>query len=253
VISLVRKPAAAIWAHGYAQDPERMVLLYDIGSTRTSVSIVLVDDDARVDDMRVFEWLADASLPMGGRDFDRRIADHLMAVYEEKTGVDIAAHPSALKDLVHEAEAAKRRLSSDDSTEVFFQWPEDGRTFSEILTRTKFESLVSDLIDQTTELVERTLKDTQAWATEDARGLRKEEVHDVRVVRNMLCHTSPSHSLQIILAGGSSNIPLIQQRLTELFDKPPRLDVAPEEVVVHGAAVLGRTAKGRGERTHDEL
>jgi molecular chaperone DnaK (HSP70) len=173
VLRLISEPTAAIMAHGIdRQGGERRVLVYDIGGTTTSVSVVDVDDDA-------IEVLASGYVSIGGLDFDRRIADYIMALYHERTGINIGDDSPALERLMSEVELAKRRLSSEISTEVTIEAFGITRSFSEIITRNKLEELISDLIDKTVELCDRTLNDAEVWSGDSVRKLQNEDINDV--------------------------------------------------------------------------
>ena len=126
----------------------------------------------------MFEVLATAGdTHLGGEDFDNRVIDYLVKLYEKKTGTDVSSNLRAMGKLKREVEKAKRTLFSQQSTRIEIESPEDGNDFSETLTRAKFEELNVDLFRKTMKPVEQVLKDA---------GLKKEDVHEVCPVDNKL-------------------------------------------------------------------
>jgi len=170
------------------------------------VSLLSIEDG-------VFEVLATAGdTHLGGEDFDNRVIDYLTKQYKKKTGTDASKNLRAMGKLKREVEKAKRTLSSQQSTRIEIESFEDGNDFSETLTRAKFEELNMDLFRRTMKPVEQVLKDA---------GLKKGDIHEV------------------VLVGGSTRIPKVQQLLKEYFGKEPSKGINPDEAVAYGAAVQG--------------
>ncbi|KAJ7039203.1 heat shock protein 70 [Mycena alexandri] len=212
VLRVLNEPTAAALAYGLNKDgPESKVLVYDLGGGTFDVSLLSIEDG-------VFEVLATAGdTHLGGEDFDNRVIDHLIKTYKKKTGTDVTDNARALGKLKREVEKAKRTLSNQQSTRIEIESFENGNDFSETLTRAKFEELNMDLFRKTMKPVERVLKDA---------NVKKEEVDE------------------IVLVGGSTRIPKVQQLLTEYFGKELSKSVNPDEAVAHGAAVQGAILMG---------
>jgi endoplasmic reticulum chaperone BiP len=148
---------------------------------------------------------------LGGEDFDYRVIKYLTREYKRKTGADVTKNPRAMGKLKREVEKAKRTLSSQESTRIEIEAFHDGKDFSETLTRAKFEGLNIDLFRKTMKPVEQVLKDAK---------VKKEDIDE------------------IILIGGSTRIPKVQQLLKELFGgKEPSTTTNPDEAVAYGAAI----------------
>ncbi|KAJ7350301.1 heat shock protein 70 family [Mycena albidolilacea] len=216
VLRVLNEPTAAALAYGLGKDgPESRVLVYDLGGGTFDVSLLSIEDG-------VFEVLATAGdTHLGGEDFDNRIMDHLVKSYKKKTGTDVAGNARALGKLKREVEKAKRTLSNQQSTRIEIESFENGNDFSETLTRAKFEELNMDLFRQTMKPVERVLKDA---------NVKKEEVDE------------------IVLVGGSTRIPKVQELLREYFGKDLSKGINPDEAVAHGAAVQGGILSGHEQR-----
>ncbi|KAJ7928574.1 heat shock protein 70 family [Mycena leptocephala] len=213
VLRVLNEPTAAALAYGLNKDgPESRVLVYDLGGGTFDVSLLSIEGG-------VFEVLATAGdTHLGGEDFDNRVMDHLIKSYKKKTGTDVTDNARALGKLKREVEKAKRTLSNQQSTRIEIESFENGNDFSETLTRAKFEELNMDLFRKTMKPVERVLKDA---------NVKKEEVDE------------------IVLVGGSTRIPKIQQLLTEYFGKELSKGINPDEAVAYGAAVQGGIISGR--------
>jgi heat shock protein 5 len=155
---------------------------------------------------------------LGGVDFDNRVIEHLSKQYKKKTGTDVSQNLRAMGKLKREVEKAKRTLSSQQSTRIEIESFEDGNDFSETLTRAKFEELNMDLFRKTMKPVEQVLKDA---------NVKKEDINEV------------------VLVGGSTRIPKVQQLLKEYFGgKEPSKGINPDEAVAYGAAVQGGILSG---------
>ncbi|KNE70888.1 chaperone DnaK [Allomyces macrogynus ATCC 38327] len=213
VLRVINEPTAAAIAYGLDRvQAERNVLVFDLGGGTFDVSLLSIDKG-------IFEVLATAGdTHLGGEDFDHRLVDYFAKLYKKKAKKDCTKDLKAMGKLKREAEKAKRTLSSQMSVRVEIEAFHDGNDFSETLTRAKFEELNLDLFKKTMKPVERVLKDA---------GLRKDEVHDV------------------VLVGGSTRIPKIQQLLEDYFNgKKASKNINPDEAVAYGAAVQGGILSG---------
>ncbi|GJN87270.1 hypothetical protein Rhopal_000218-T1 [Rhodotorula paludigena] len=214
VLRVVNEPTAAAIAYGLDKTGgERNIIVYDLGGGTFDVSLLSIDDG-------VFEVLATAGdTHLGGEDFDNRVIDHFVKLWKRKhDGQDITKNLRSMGKLKREAEKAKRTLSSQMSTKIEIESFFEGEDFSETLTRAKFEELNLDLFRKTMKPVEQVLKDA---------NFKKEQVDD------------------IVLVGGSTRIPKVQELLKEYFNgKEPTKGINPDEAVAYGAAVQGGILSG---------
>jgi heat shock protein 5 len=212
-LRIVNEPTAAAIAYGLdKKGKESQIIVYDLGGGTFDVSLLSIEEG-------VFEVLATAGdTHLGGEDFDNRVIDYLVKQYKRKTDVDVTKNSRAMGKLKREVEKAKRTLSSQMSTKIEIEAFEGGNDFSETLTRAKFEELNMDLFRRTMKPVEQVLKDA---------GVKKDEIDD------------------IVLVGGSTRIPKVQQLLKEYFNgKEPSKGINPDEAVAYGAAVQGGILSG---------
>ncbi|KAK2796906.1 ATPase with role in protein import into the ER [Onygenales sp. PD_10] len=213
VLRVVNEPTAAAIAYGLDKTgDERQIIVYDLGGGTFDVSLLSIDNGA-------FEVLATAGdTHLGGEDFDQRVINHFVKLYNKKNNVDITKDLKSMGKLKREVEKAKRTLSSQMSTRIEIEAFHDGNDFSETLTRAKFEELNMDLFKKTLRPVEQVLKDAK---------VKKSEVHD------------------IVLVGGSTRIPKVQALLEEFFGgKKASKGINPDEAVAFGAAVQGGVLSG---------
>jgi heat shock protein 5 len=214
VLRIVNEPTAAAIAYGLDRSgkAESQIIVYDLGGGTFDVSLLSIEDG-------VFEVLATAGdTHLGGEDFDNRVIDYLVKQYKRKTDIDVTKNARAMGKLKREVEKAKRTLSSQMSTKIEIEAFENGNDFSETLTRAKFEELNMDLFRKTMKPVEQVLKDA---------GVKKEDIDD------------------IVLVGGSTRIPKVQQLLKDFFNgKEPSKGINPDEAVAYGAAVQGGVLSG---------
>lgn len=213
VLRIVNEPTAAAIAYGLDKtDGEKQIIVYDLGGGTFDVSLLSIEGG-------VFEVLATAGdTHLGGEDFDFKIVRHLAKVFKKKHGIDITSNAKAIAKLKREAEKAKRTLSSQISTRVEIDSFVDGIDFSEPLSRAKFEELNIDAFKKTLKPVERVLLDA---------GVKKSEVDD------------------IVLVGGSTRIPKVQELIETYFDgKKPSKGIHPDEAVAYGAAVQAGVLSG---------
>uniref|UniRef100_A0A1I7XVC5 Heat shock protein 70 n=1 Tax=Heterorhabditis bacteriophora TaxID=37862 RepID=A0A1I7XVC5_HETBA len=197
---------------------ERNILVFDLGGGTFDVSMLTIDNG-------VFEVLAtNGDTHLGGEDFDQRVMEYFIKLYKKKTGKDIRKDNRAVQKLRREVEKAKRALSTQHQTKVEVESLYDGEDFSETLTRAKFEELNMDLFRATLKPVQKVLEDSD---------LKKGDVHE------------------IVLVGGSTRIPKIQQLIKDFFNgKEPSRGINPDEAVAYGAAVQAGVISGE-ENTGD--
>ncbi len=218
---IINEPTAAALAFGLdkAAGRDRKVAVYDLGGGTFDVSIIEIAD---VDGEKQFEVLStNGDTFLGGEDFDQRIIDHIIDEFKKTNGVDLSKDPIALQRIKAAAERAKIELSSSTQTELNEPYIAMANgapvhlTFK--LTRAKLESLVDDLISRTIEPCKVALKDA---------GLSASQIDD------------------IILVGGMTRMPKVQDAVKAFFGKEPRKDVNPDEAVAVGAAVQGAVLAG---------
>ncbi|KAF2760180.1 heat shock protein 70 [Pseudovirgaria hyperparasitica] len=213
VLRVVNEPTAAALAYGLdkTDKDERQVIVYDLGGGTFDVSILTIDNG-------VFEVQATAGdTHLGGEDFDQRVINYFTKKYNKEKNVDITKDAKTMGKLKREVEKAKRTLSSQKTTKIEIESFHKGEDFSETLTRAKFEELNNDLFKKTLKPVEQVLKDAK---------MKKSDIDD------------------IVLVGGSTRIPKVQQMLEDFFGKKARKDVNPDEAVAYGAAVQGGVLSG---------
>ena len=207
VIRIINEPTAAAIAYGLNENAseEKNVLVFDLGGGTFDVSLLTIADG-------VFEVVAtNGDTHLGGEDFDQRVMDHFVKLFKKKTGKDLRKDDRAVQKLRREVEKAKRALSSAHQTKVEVEALFDGQDFSETLTRAKFEELNMDLFRSTMKPVKKVLEDG---------SMSKKDVDE------------------IVLVGGSTRIPKVQQLIKEFFNgKEPSKGVNPDEAVGYGAAV----------------
>ncbi|EMR12426.1 molecular chaperone DnaK [Methylophaga lonarensis MPL] len=217
---IINEPTAAALAYG--MDKKRgdsTVVVYDLGGGTFDVSIIEIAD---IEGEHQFEVLAtNGDTFLGGEDFDQRIIDFLVSEFKKDQGVDLSKDPLALQRLKDAAEKAKIELSSSQQTDInlpYITADASGPKHMEIrLTRAKLESLVDDLITRSLEPCKVALKDA---------GLSVSEISEV------------------ILVGGQTRMPKVQEAVKELFGKEPRRDVNPDEAVAVGAAIQAAVLAG---------
>ena len=207
IIRIINEPTAAAISYGLNEKSgdEKNVLVFDLGGGTFDVSLLTIAEG-------VFEVVAtNGDTHLGGEDFDQRIMEHFIKLIKKKTGKDIRSDDRAVQKLRREVEKAKRALSTTHQTKLEVESLIDGQDFSETLTRAKFEELNLDLFRSTMKPVKQVLEDGDMKAGEID---------------------------EIILVGGSTRIPKIQQLVKEFFNgKEPSRGVNPDEAVAYGAAV----------------
>ncbi len=217
---IINEPTAAALAYGMDKGKgDRTLAVYDLGGGTFDISIIEV---AEVDGEHTFEVLAtNGDTFLGGEDFDLRLIDYLVDEFKKDSGFDLRNDPLALQRLKEAAEKAKIELSSAQQTDVnlpYITADASGPKHLNIkVTRAKLEGLVEDLIERTLEPLKIALKDS---------GLSKSDIDDV------------------ILVGGQTRMPKVQEAVAGFFGKEPRRDVNPDEAVAMGAAIQGAVLSG---------
>jgi len=218
---IINEPTAAALAFGLDKQEkgDRKIAVYDLGGGTFDVSIIEIAD---VDGEKQFEVLStNGDTFLGGEDFDQRIIDHIITEFKKESGVDLAKDVLALQRLKEAAEKAKIELSSSAATDVNLPYITADATgpkhLNIKLTRSKLEQLVEELIERTIAPCRTAIKDA---------GVSVSEIDD------------------IILVGGMSRMPKVQEKVKEFFGKEPRKDVNPDEAVAVGAAIQGQVLSG---------
>jgi len=217
---IINEPTAAALAYGMDKaQGDRTVAVYDLGGGTFDISVIEI---AEVDGEHQFEVLAtNGDTFLGGEDFDLRLIEYLADEFKKENGIDLHNDPLALQRLKEAAEKAKIELSSSQQTEVNLPYITADATGPKHLvvklSRSKLESLVEDLVKRSLEPVKTALADS---------GLSPSEIQDV------------------ILVGGQTRMPLVQQAVADFFGKEPRKDVNPDEAVAMGASIQGAVLSG---------
>jgi heat shock protein 5 len=223
VLRIINEPTAAAIAYGLDQKSgEKNILVFDLGGGTFDVSLLTIDNG-------IFEVIATSGdTHLGGEDFDQRLTEHFAKVFKKKTSKDIMKDSRALQKLKGEVEKAKRDLSSVHQTKIDIENLYEGEDFSETITRARFEELCSDLFKKTIKPIDVVLKDSD---------MKKSDIDE------------------IVLVGGSTRIPKVQQLIKDYFNgKEPNRSINPDEAVAYGAAVQGGILGGEaGEETKDIL
>ena len=218
---IINEPTAAALAFGLDKNEkgDRKIAVYDLGGGTFDVSIIEIAD---VDGEKQFEVLStNGDTFLGGEDFDQRIIDFIIAEFKKDQGVDLGKDVLALQRLKEAAEKAKIELSSSAQTDINLPYitadASGPKHLSIKLTRAKLESLVEELIERTIGPCRTAIKDA---------GVKVSEINDV------------------ILVGGMTRMPKVQEKVKELFGREPRKDVNPDEAVAVGAAIQGQVLSG---------
>jgi molecular chaperone DnaK len=218
---IINEPTAAALAFGMDKAPKKdmKVAVYDLGGGTFDISIIEIAD---VEGEKQFEVLStNGDTFLGGEDFDQRLMDYVVGEFKKEQGVDLSKDVLALQRLKEAAEKAKIELSSSQQTEInlpYITADQSGpKHLTMKITRAKFESLVMDLIDKTIEPCRIAIKDA---------GVKASEIDDV------------------ILVGGQTRMPKVQDKVKEFFGREPRKDVNPDEAVAIGAAIQAGVLQG---------
>ena len=218
---IINEPTAAALAYGLDKQGkgDSKIAVYDLGGGTFDISIIEIAD---VDGDKQFEVLStNGDTFLGGEDFDQRVIDYVCDEFKRESGIDLRNDPIALQRVKAAAERAKIELSSLQQTEINEPYIAMGKTgpshLTMKLTRAKFESLVDELIERTIEPCRIAIKDS---------GVKVSDIHDV------------------ILVGGMTRMPKVQEKVREFFGKEPRKDVNPDEAVAVGAAIQASVLAG---------
>ena len=212
---IINEPTAAALAYGLDNEKEQKIMVYDLGGGTFDVSVIEIGDG-------VIEVLSTAgNNRLGGDDFDQKITDYMLADFKAKEGVDLATDRMALQRLKEAAEKAKKELSSATTTNINLPFitatAEGPKHFDMTLTRAKFDELTRDLVEKTQEPVRRALSDA---------GLTAADLG------------------QVLLVGGSTRIPAVQEEVKRLTGKEPSKSLNPDECVALGASIQGGKLAG---------
>lgn len=212
---IINEPTAAALAYGLDNEKEQKIMVYDLGGGTFDVSIIEIGDGV----IEVLSTAGDNRL--GGDDFDQKVADYMIAEFKKSEGVDLSADKMAMQRIKEAAEKAKKELSSATTTNInlpFISMNSNGPLhFDMNLTRAKFDELTHDLVERTAEPVRRALSDA---------GLNSSELG------------------QVLLVGGSTRIPAVQDKVKQLTGKEPSKNLNPDECVALGASVQGGKLAG---------
>ncbi|MDC6178680.1 molecular chaperone DnaK [Ralstonia solanacearum] len=218
---IINEPTAAALAFGLDKNEkgDRKIAVYDLGGGTFDISIIEIAD---VDGEKQFEVLStNGDTFLGGEDFDQRIIDYIIGEFKKEQGVDLSKDVLALQRLKEAAEKAKIELSSSQQTEINLPYitadASGPKHLNLKITRAKLEALVEDLIERTIEPCRIAIKDA---------GVKVSDIHDV------------------ILVGGMTRMPKVQEKVKAFFGKDPRKDVNPDEAVAVGAAIQGQVLGG---------
>lgn len=213
---IINEPTAAALAYGFSKKKDQQIVVYDFGGGTFDVSVLEVGDDV------IEVKSTDGDSHMGGRDIDQKIVRHLADEFKKESGIDVTKDPLALQRLDEAAEKAKLELSTASETEVnipFITVGSDGTPQHLLvkLSRATLESLAEEFVTRSIDITKRALE---------------------------AANFTPADIEEIILVGGQTRMPLIQQKVEELFGKKPHRDVNPDEVVAIGAAVQAGIFQG---------
>ncbi len=212
---IINEPTAAALAYGFDKKKGQQVVVYDLGGGTFDVSVLDIAEDT----VEVKSTTGDTHL--GGEDFDNRIIDYIVEEFKKDQGIDLSGDILAMQRIKESAEKAKIELSSSVETEInqpFISTDENGPKHLVMkMTRSKLESLVADLVDRTIEPCKKALEDANF------------KIEDIE---------------EVILVGGMTRMPLVQEKVKEFFKKDPNLNVNPDEVVALGAAVQAGVMQG---------
>lgn len=222
VLRIINEPTAAAMAYGLGKGSkeEKDVLVFDLGGGTFDTSVLTIDDS-------IFEVKATAgNNHLGGEDFDNLVVEECAKQFKRKTKLDVHKSPRAIRRLRKACEQAKVQLSGSTTSSIDVESLMEGEDFKMTLSRAKFENLCSSLFQKVMGPVERVLKDSK---------IGKGDVNEV------------------VLVGGSTRIPKVQEMLKTYFGKKPAKDINPDEAVAYGAAVQAAALTHVGEMTKDIL
>ncbi|MBW8064321.1 MAG: molecular chaperone DnaK [Nitrospira sp.] len=211
VLRIINEPTAASLAYGLQEHTQGTIAVYDLGGGTFDISILKLKDG-------IFEVLAtNGNTHLGGDDFDRRVADVIIQELREQHRFDPEQHPDTMQSIRLEAERTKVRLSEDQKAMLTIELPSETGQYRREFTRDQLEALTRDLVEQTLGPCRQALNDADL---------------------------QPSDIDEVILVGGSTRMPLVRQRIQELFGTIPHCELNPDEVVALGAAVQADILSG---------
>jgi len=215
VLRIINEPTAAALAYGLNENEDKVVAVYDLGGGTFDISILEIGDG-------IFEVMStNGDTHLGGDNFDEKIMDWLLEEFKAESGMDVSEDPSALQRLREASEKAKVELSNSTTTEINLPYLTADNTGPKHLVRNlskaKFESMVADLVKKSLSPCRKAIKDA---------GIKVTDIDE------------------ILLVGGSTRIPVIQEAVEKLFKKKPSKGVNPDEVVAMGAAIQGGVLAG---------
>lgn len=221
VSRVINEPTAAAFAYGFDKKGEQKIAVYDLGGGTFDVSILEISHDAETDAATVEVLATNGDTHLGGDDFDKAIIEWIIDEFKKTEAIDLSNDPLSLQRVKDAAEKAKIELSSTMETEInepfITQGNEGPKHLNMKLTRAKMEEIVSELVARSMEPVRKSLEDA---------GLSKTDINEV------------------ILVGGMTRMPLVQQKVEEFFGKKPNVSVNPDEVVAMGAAIQAGQLQG---------
>ncbi len=212
---IINEPTAAALAYGLDNEKEQKIMVYDLGGGTFDVSIIEIGEG-------VIEVLATAGdNRLGGDDFDQKITDYILGEFKKQEGIDLSKDNMALQRIKEAAEKAKKELSSATTTDINLPYltatPEGAKHFEMTLTRAKFDELTHDLVERTAGPVKRALEDAGV---------------------------TPSELGKVLLVGGSTRIPAVQDKVKQLTGHEPSKSLNPDECVALGASIQGGKLAG---------
>ncbi len=211
VLRIINEPTAASLAYGLQEHTQGTIAVYDLGGGTFDISILKLKDG-------IFEVLAtNGNTHLGGDDFDRKVADVIIQELREQHRFDPEQHPDTMQSIRLEAERTKVRLSEDQKAMLTIELPSETGQYRREFTRDQLEALTRDLVEQTLGPCRQALNDADL---------------------------QPSDIDEVILVGGSTRMPLVRQRIQELFGRIPHCELNPDEVVALGAAVQAGILSG---------
>merc|ERR1711976_575275 len=223
ILRIINEPTAAAIAYGLDKQSaqEKNILIFDLGGGTFDVSLLAIEEG-------IFEVKAtNGHTHLGGEDFDEKLLNYCISQFKNKTGIDVSGNKRAIRRLRTQCEKAKRILSSSTQATIECEALSEGEDFTTQITRAKFEELCMDLFRQCIAPVENVLKDSE---------IAKNQVHE------------------IVLVGGSTRIPKIQQMISEFFNgKKLNKTINPDEAVAYGAAVQAAILNGQGNETTNQV
>ena len=229
---IINEPTAAAFAYGLGKTKDQKIVVYDFGGGTFDVSVLEISHDSETKEQTIEVKTTGGDTHLGGDDFDSRVNEYLVAEYKKQEGIDISKDPLAIQRLKEAAERAKHELSTSVETEINLPYvtsTEAGpKHFVMKLTRAKLEELVHDFLDRSIKLTRKTVEEA---------GFKLSDIDEV------------------ILVGGQTRMPKIQEAVKNLFGKEPHRNINPDEVVALGAAIQGEilAAKKEGRKTEGEI